>query len=265
MIAALRPVSVIVLFATLALLGPTPGAGAATLTVREAVPRLCHQRPLEGAPGVAVQRWRAPGEGIATVRLEGARFADWDLAVFGADGSRLGASTSFGAAEQALARVSLGQEVLVQACRRLGSDASVPLSIAFDAAPRGGGPPAQLVEVAVTDTADLRRLESTGLDVTHDIEPGRASVVVYSPAQRALLDGLGFATSTVQADMAAADAADRRREARAAPSSARVLRRGSGARHVFRVTGGKVREVGLADARLTSSRTRATRLFASFR
>lgn len=223
MIAALRPVSVIVLFATLALLGPAPGAGAATLTAREAVPRLCHQRPLEGAPGVAVQRWRAPGEGIATVRLEGARFADWDLAVFGADGSRLGASTSFGAAEQALARVSPGQEVLVQACRRLGSDASVPLSIAFDAAPRGGGPPAQLVEVAVTDAADLRRLESTGLDVTHDIEPGRASVVVYSPAQRALLDGLGFATSTVQADMAAADAADRRREARAAPSSARAL------------------------------------------
>jgi len=43
------------------------------------------------------------------------------------------------------------------------------------------------------------------------------------------------------------------------------LRWGAGARHVFRVTGGKVREVGLADARLTSSRTRAKRLFASFR
>ena len=43
------------------------------------------------------------------------------------------------------------------------------------------------------------------------------------------------------------------------------VRRGSGARHVFRVTGGKVREVGLADARLTASRARAKRLFASFR
>ena len=43
------------------------------------------------------------------------------------------------------------------------------------------------------------------------------------------------------------------------------LRRGSGARHVFRVTGGKVREVGLADARQTASRARAKRLFASFR
>ena len=40
--------------------------------------------------------------------------------------------------------------------------------------------------------------------------------------------------------------------------------RGSGARHVFRVTGGKVREVGLADVRLTASRARAKRL-ASFR
>ena len=113
--------------------------------------------------------------------------------------------------------------MLVQACRRLGSDASVPLAIGFDAVPRGGGPPAQLVEVAVTDAADVRRLEATGLDVTHDVEPGRASVVVYSAAERALLDGLGFATRTVEPDMAAADAADRRREARAAPSSARAL------------------------------------------
>ncbi len=43
------------------------------------------------------------------------------------------------------------------------------------------------------------------------------------------------------------------------------VKRGSGARHVFRATGGKVREVGLADLRLTASRARATRLFASFR
>ncbi|HYI37879.1 MAG TPA: M14 family zinc carboxypeptidase [Thermoleophilaceae bacterium] len=187
------------------------------------MPRLCHERPLEGAAGVAVQRWRAPGDGIATARLEGTRFSDWDLAVFAADGTRLGASTSFGAAEQALARVGAGEEVLVQACRRLGSDASVPLSIRFDALARGGGPAAQLVEVAAADEADVRRLEATGLDVTHDVEPGRASVVVYSPAQRALLDGLGLATRTVEPDMAAADAADRRREARAAPSAARAL------------------------------------------
>ena len=77
--------------------------------------------------------------------------------------------------------------------------------------------------MAIADAADLRRLEATGLDVTHDVEPGRASVVVYSAAERALLDGLGLATRTVVPDMAAADAADRRREARAAPSSARAL------------------------------------------
>ena len=138
MIPGLRPLPVtLALAATLVVLGPASGAGASTLTAADAVPRICHERPLEGVAGVAVQRWRAPGDGIATVRLEGTRFSDWDLAVFGPGGQRLAASTSFGAAEQALARVDAGEEVLVQGCRRLGSDASVPLSIGFDAVPAG--------------------------------------------------------------------------------------------------------------------------------
>ncbi len=164
-----------------------------------------------------------PAGGIATFRLEGTRFSDWDLAVFGSGGRLLGASTSFGAAENALARVDAGEDVLVQACRRLGADASVPLSIGFDAVPRGGGEPAQLVEVGVRDAADVRRLEATGLDVTHDVEPGRASVVVYSAAERARLDALGLATRTAIPDLAAEDATDRQREARAGRSSARAL------------------------------------------
>ena len=59
--------------------------------------------------------------------------------------------------------------------------------------------------------------------------------------------------------------ADRQGQAGRVGSTRWYLRRGSGARHVFRVTGGKVREVGLADARQTASRARAKRLFASFR
>ncbi len=193
----------------------TPAAHAATLSAPQAVPRLCHARPLDGAAGVATRRWRAPADGIATVRLEGTRFSDWDLAVFGSGDRRLGASTSFGAAEQALARVDAGEDVLVQGCRRLGSDADVPVVIDFAPVPRGGGPRAQLVEVSVRAGADVRRLEAAGLDVTHDVDPGRAGVVVYSPKERAKLAALGLATRTVDTDLAATDAAARRREARA--------------------------------------------------
>jgi hypothetical protein len=43
------------------------------------------------------------------------------------------------------------------------------------------------------------------------------------------------------------------------------LRKGGGARQVFRVSRGRVREVGLADARLTRTRRGALRFLRSFR
>ncbi len=215
------------LLAVLVVPAPVQGAERTTLRAERAVPRLCHAGVAEGRTGVAVERWRAPADGIATVRLEGTRFSDWDLAVFGKAGALLGASSSFGAAEQALARVDAGESLLVQACRRLGAERSVPLTIGFSAVARQPAGGAELVQVPIASSADLRRLEATGADVTHDAQVGEAAkVVVYSPAERARLERAGFAPKVVEPDLASVDRADRRTELRASPGSGRALASG---------------------------------------
>ncbi|MEJ7751075.1 MAG: M14 family zinc carboxypeptidase, partial [Thermoleophilaceae bacterium] len=87
--------------------------------------------------------------------------------------------------------------------------------------PRGdAGDSAQLVEVPVSGEDDLRRLEETGLDVTHDHElpalgspiPGYAKVVLYSARERERLSAAGFAPTTVIPDLPALDLVQRRRE-----------------------------------------------------
>ena len=71
-----------------------------------------------------------------------------------------------------------------------------------------------LESVAISGPEDVARLEGLGLDVTHDVSSGAATVAVYSDAERALLGANGFSAETLVADLVAADEADRKAESR---------------------------------------------------
>jgi murein tripeptide amidase MpaA len=212
-----------------ALLAPSPAAAASAtgeLRAVGAVERTCAARELPaGAAGADSATWTSPGRGLASIRLEGRpRGGDWDLAVFGAGEQRaLGASTSFGSAEQVGVWVEPGDRLAIQACRLGGGDSSVPLDIELAAADPSHAAEQRisLESVALSGPQDLARLEGLGLDVTDDVSAGAATVTLYSDAERAALAAAGFASTTLVADLAMADHADREAELRAAKAPGR--------------------------------------------
>ena len=193
-----------------------PAARAQPVRAETAVGRDCATSLVTGsAAGVAERRWTAPADGLLTVRLEGGGAPDWDLAIF-RDGEprAVAASTSVTSDELARAWVSAGDPLTIQACRRAGDMAAVPLSLDFlqIARPARATGPTSLASVTISGPADLARLEQLGIDVTEDVSVGAATVVLHSDADRALLASAGFESRTLIADLEAANAADRRAE-----------------------------------------------------
>ena len=167
----------------------------------------------------------SPGRSIVTATLRGSDRSDWDLAVFDADGRPAAASTASGSDESAAAPAAPGESLTVQACRLDGKEGSAALEITVD--PLLPAPDANervsLESVAIGGPADIERLTQLGIDLTHDISDDAATVVLYSTAQRALLDRAGYEATPVIADLAAADAAARTAEQRAGAGSRSAL------------------------------------------
>ena len=203
------------LAATAAAAPTTLPATTTSLTAPEAVARVCHSRQLPGAEGVVRRRWKAPVGGVVTARLPRRGAGDWDLALFdAASGTGLGASATFGSAEVVSSWVTVGQEVVVQVCRRSGRTGRVPLSIQLVAAER----PASrgriaLVSVGISGQADAERLDRLGFDLTEHGGEDFVEVVTYSDAERARLRRAGFSYRTRIADLAAQERADRAADA----------------------------------------------------
>ena len=196
------------------------------------VKRTCAARLLSAHKrGVDRESYRAPMSGFVNVRMSGRRRPDWDLAVFDRGTKRLLASSqAFGSRELAQTWVESGQQLAIQGCRRSGRSRAARLSIQLVdmAPPKGLGTP-QLVRVEAKNGADLHRLESLGLDVTHQIHDGHADVIVNGAKQRSLLDKAGFGFSTLISDMNAhyaqsrlADAAFTRRVGKSSLPSGRT-------------------------------------------
>ena len=202
-----------ILLALLALVLPAT-AGAATprflppvkerLSDATSVERTCAARLLKARKrGVDRASYRAPMSGFVNVRMRGKRRPDWDLAVFDAKTGRLlTSSQAFGSRELAQTWVDSGQRLAIQGCRRSGRRRAVPVSVQLVdvAAPKNLGTP-QLVQVDAKTGADLHRLESLGLDVTHQIHDGKADVIVSGAKQLNLLDRAGFSFKTKISDM----------------------------------------------------------------
>ncbi len=200
-------------------------AEADTLRSQAAVQRDCAERLLPaGTPGVARSTFGVDRLGVLTAELRGGDSPDWDLALF-EQGDPVGASTSFTSDERATTFAEPGDEIVIQACRIEGELSSIDLStdfFALDQAQVEEPDAITLESVALNGRSDtLPRLERTGLDVTHDASNTAATVVTYSDAERELLADRGFATTTLDPDLVATDAADRAAEdaAEAAPGA----------------------------------------------
>jgi Ca2+-binding RTX toxin-like protein len=193
---------------------PSAAGAAETLTVERPVLRDCAAELLaHDAPGAARRSWTAPSSGILTAALAGGTGSDWDLALF-SGGEPVAASTSFGPRERATSWVDRGDAVVVQACRRDGGRREIPLTFDLYETPRPG-PPSERISmesVAIEGPGELERLADLGLDLTHDVSEGAATVVTYSDAERERIDRSGFARTTLVPDLAAADSAERRAE-----------------------------------------------------
>jgi hypothetical protein len=188
-------------------------AAAADLSAAEAVERTCQARLLPaGTPGTARSAHTPGATGVLTARLAGSG-GDWDLALFDARTRELhNAGATATRSEQAIALVPEGRTVIAQACRRSGGGSTATLD--FDLHEQLGPPvarePAQMVRVALGAGRTLEQLEATGLDVTHDVGPDGATVVLYSAAERARLLAAGFSFRTTVPDLHKVDLARHR-------------------------------------------------------
>lgn len=185
-----------------------------TLRVSDSARRVCTEGRLAGASGVVTRRWTATDEGVVTARLQGYGRSDWDLAlVDSATGAVLAGSAAFGSNEVATALVRRGQALSVQACRRFGPDADVPLSISFTAvklaAPKEK---TSLVEVYASTRFDFDRLRSLGFDLTDHSDGKRQHALLHGSADARRLRQEGYSFRTVVPDVAAQDRADRAAE-----------------------------------------------------
>lgn len=194
-----------------------PSAQAGSFAASEPRSRDCAASLLAPADsGSDRSAWAAPARGFVTARIAGGSSGDWDLAAF-RGGRPAGASTAFGSDERVDFFTERGDRFVFQGCRRGGGSADVPFSITFQRmALPAPAEPAQLASVSIAGPDDVAELEQMGVDVTHEVEQDSATVVLYSRDERLRLQEAGFGVTTLIADLAAADAGDRRLEARTA-------------------------------------------------
>ena len=167
---------------------------------------------------IAKTVFTAPADGYLTAHLLGKGTRDdWDLGLYRSNGDYIAGEQSFFANEVAKGYMKAGEKVTIQACRRKGSDRTMPLKTSFVKLPLGK--PAsigktRLVEVRIPNQAALTVLEEAGLDVTHNVHDGKADVAIYGDKEFSLLKSLGFPFTVRIDDMAARYRADRAAERR---------------------------------------------------
>ena len=136
----------------LMLAGPASAAGilSQTVSAASAVDKSCTSGERSDA-GVAQKRVTMPAGGEVTARLSAAS-GDWDLAIIDPSDHRVVAGSAYrGATEVASGFAAVGNNLIVQACRRSGGSSSAQLSVEAIPISTVGAPKASLVGVAAAD------------------------------------------------------------------------------------------------------------------
>ena len=191
--------------------------------------RCCRRRDAEERP-TAVERdcaaglagegtdrtaWTSPGRGFVTAQLEAAPAATGS--------SRPSAMASPSAPQPRWARTSgstfspsAGSASYSRPVAPTAGPKAVRLDTSFARFRPKPAEPVSLARVPIAGPEDVAELMRMGTDVTHQVGPDSATVVLYSREERLRLLERGFGVETLVPDLAAADAADRRAEARVA-------------------------------------------------
>src|SRR3954451_6854567 len=139
------------------LVGAAPASAAGllsqTVSAASAVDKSCTTGARSGA-GVAQKRVTMPAGGEIVARLTAAS-GDWDLAIVDPSDHRVVAGSAYsGASEVASGFAAIGNNLIVQACRRSGSSSSAQLSVESIPIDTSQSAKASLVRVS---TANLDR------------------------------------------------------------------------------------------------------------
>lgn len=190
-------------------------AAAETLSAASVADRSCADGLRPGSTAVDTFRTASPGVSMVSAELTGAE-GNWDLAIYEAASERLVAASAYASGDEIAQGFALGAgDLIVQACRRSGSDASADVSVRTreltDPAPR-----MQMVRIATPTPDHEERLLALGIDLTEHGGPGFVDAVLHGPADGALLADEGFDYQVIDPDLLASSLAERQTELRAA-------------------------------------------------
>ena len=185
-------------------------AKSSEVSVAGAKRQACATRSLTGST-VSRRAVTAPADGSITARLSGPASSDWDLAVVDkASGLVLDGSAQLGSNEISNAIVRKGQQLVIQSCRRSGTDQTVTESVQFTKSALGSaGAKLKLVRVQLRTDFDREALQTLNLDTTDHPTPTYGDVLIHSKADEAKLKKANLSYSTRVADVVAKDRADR--------------------------------------------------------
>ena len=201
--------------------GPASAAGLLTQTVSaaSAVDKSCTSGERSGA-GVARKSVTMPAGGEVVARLSAAS-GDWDLAIVDPSDHRVVAGSAYsGASEVAAGFAAVGNDLIVQACRRSGGASTAQLSVEAIPIDTTGAPKASLVRVSTPNLDRKNQLASLGLDLTEHGGPGFVEAVLYGAADAQKLVDNNFAYTTKVPDLAVQSRQDRATDAQFAAANA---------------------------------------------
>ena len=144
--------------------------------------------------------------GFVDVRSAGTK-GDWDLALYDVRNGRraLQGSNGFDSREVVQSWATAGQRFTIQACRRSGASATLPLAITFTDAVRPKSDMApQMLRVAV-ERQDLAKLEALGVDVTHSVRAGSVDTLVSATKELNAIRSAGFKYRVLDANVFASE------------------------------------------------------------
>jgi hypothetical protein len=204
------------------LVGATPASGAdllsQTVSAASAVDKSCTTGARSGA-GVAQKRVTMPAGGEIVARLTAAS-GDWDLAIVDPSDHRLVAGSAYsGASEVASGFAAIGNDLIVQACRRSGSSSSAQLSVEAIPIDTSAAPKVSLVRVATANLDRKNQLGDLGLDLTEHGGPGFVEAVLYGAGDAQKLVANNFAYTTVVPDLSVQARQDRAADAQFAAAN----------------------------------------------
>jgi hypothetical protein len=179
------------------------------ITIATAQRHACATRSLTGST-IARHAVTAPADGVVTARLAGPATSDWDLAIVDkATGNVLNGSAELGSNEIASTEVSKGEQLIIQSCRRTGSDKTVTQSVQFTKAEPAKGQALKLVRVKFRTDFDRTALAQLNLDGTDHPTPGYQDVILHGTADEAKLKQSGLSYTTRVSDLVAKDRSER--------------------------------------------------------